>query len=275
MALLARQYRCCLFIYHKLLRFSCTRVPWYNLILAYGAPPPRPNLSSSASFWKDGYNLLLVFVEGTEQQIQDNNWNYHRTRAIRLTNGTRNVYLVGDLVRVVFREVSAAYRRIRKERKFENKLVVHYSPTISRVTEVVQPNDRTRFVVMYSIAVGGPDGLPPPVNTETWTMAADIPVLFTGNQLVPAGNTVSIAPRDEPRANYMNSRNWVTLGRLRIPNRFLEADVKLEIDFRRWTPKKKTMSMNGLKKCSTNHMALILILRRTNWFLKGEWVFFF
>ena len=41
MALLARQYRCCLFIYHKLLRFSCTRVPWYNLILAYGAPPPR------------------------------------------------------------------------------------------------------------------------------------------------------------------------------------------------------------------------------------------
>ena len=143
----------------------------------------------------------------TEQQIQNNNWNYHRTRAIRLTNGTRNVYLVGDLVRVVFREVSAAYRRIRKERKFENKLVVHYSPTISRVTEVVQPNDRTRFVVMYSIAVGGPDGLPPPVNTETWTMAADIPVLFTGNQLVPAGNTVSIAPRDEPRANYMNSRN--------------------------------------------------------------------
>jgi hypothetical protein len=51
----------------------------------------------------------------TPEEIQNFNRNYHRTRAIRLTNGRRNRFQVGDLVRVNMMDLSADYRRIRKE----------------------------------------------------------------------------------------------------------------------------------------------------------------
>lgn len=117
-----------------------------------------------------------------------------------MTIGRRNVYQINDLVRVIFSQVSNDYRWIRKDKLYESKLVIHYSPTISRVTQVYPPNNNTRFVQMYSIAVGGPDGLPPGPNVQT-LRAGGFPILYTGNQLVLAGNRASIVPRDEQRAN--------------------------------------------------------------------------
>jgi len=143
----------------------------------------------------------------TPEEIQNINRNYHRTRAIRLTNGRRNRFQVGDLVRVNMMELSADYRRIRKEDLSNtNKLAIHYSPVVSRVTGVFPPNDNTRFVESYSIAVGEENGLPPPANEGTWNEGG-APILFTGSQLVSAGNQVSVAPRTIERVDRMNSRN--------------------------------------------------------------------
>jgi len=142
----------------------------------------------------------------TPAEIQNINRNYHRTRAIRLTNGRRNRFQVGDLVRVNMVELSNHYRRIRKEEMGTNKLAIHYSPVISRVTGVFAPNNNTRFVESYSIAVGDENGLPPPANEATWNLGG-APILFTGSQLVTAGNQVSVAPRTIERADRMNSRN--------------------------------------------------------------------
>jgi len=59
----------------------------------------------------------------TPAEIQNINRNYHRTRAIRLTNGRRNRFQVGDLVRVNMTELSNNYRRIRKEEMGTNNLL--------------------------------------------------------------------------------------------------------------------------------------------------------
>ena len=103
-------------------------------------------------------------------------------------------------------ESSDHYRRIRKEEMITNKLAIHYSPVVSRVTGVFPPNNNTRFVESYSIAVGEENGLPPPANEGTWNEGG-APILFTGSQLVSAGNQVSVAPRTIERVDRMNSRN--------------------------------------------------------------------
>ena len=146
----------------------------------------------------------------TQLDIEDNNRVYHRNRAIQLTNGRRNRFQVGDLVRVNIGEVSDEYRRIRKEKMGNNKIAVHYSPVVSRVMGIYPPNNNTRFVEMYSIAVGDENGLPPPANEPVWTLGdgeTRFPHLFTGNQLVLAGDRVSINPRSVARANALNRRN--------------------------------------------------------------------
>ena len=103
-------------------------------------------------------------------------------------------------------ELSNDYRRIRKEEMGTNKLAIHYSPVISRVTGVFPPNNNTRFIESYSIAVGDENGNPPQANEATWIQGAT-PALFTGSQLVTAGNQVSVAPRTIERVDRMNSRN--------------------------------------------------------------------
>ena len=47
---------------------------------------------------------------------------------------------------------------------------------------------------------------PPQPNEPTWTIGNNMPVLFSGNQLVNAGNSTSITPRTVNRANEINRR---------------------------------------------------------------------
>tara|TARA_R110000824_G_scaffold70899_3_gene181711 strand:+ start:1269 stop:2708 length:1440 start_codon:yes stop_codon:yes gene_type:complete len=142
----------------------------------------------------------------TQQQMQDYKRNEIHNRAVRLTNGRMNAFNVGDLVRVSLFNLSAEYREIKKSRIGANKIAINYSPVISRITNVYPPNNNTTFVEFYSIAVGNTSGNPPPLGEPTWTVG-NIPILFSGNQLVPAGNQVSIIARSIDRANQMNRRN--------------------------------------------------------------------
>jgi len=163
--------------------------------------PPGKELPSSVPLANDN----------TEQEIQHINRNYHRNRAIRLTNGQRNVFKKGDLVRVNFAAVSDEYRRIRKEKLGANKIAIHYSPVVSRVVKVLEPDyDKDRFVKQYSLAVGTEDGLPPPPDEPEWTLGdgnSRTPYLFTGSQLVKAGDIVSVNPKSVNRVNKINSSN--------------------------------------------------------------------
>ena len=143
----------------------------------------------------------------TQQQIQDYNRNAIHNRAVRLTNGRMNAFNVGDLVRVSLFNLSAEYREIKKSKIGANKIAINYSPVISRITNIYPPNNNTRFITEYSIAVGDANGNPPNPNEPTWMVGNNRPVLFSGNQLVPAGNPVSIIPRSIDRANVMNRRN--------------------------------------------------------------------
>ena len=149
--------------------------------------------------------------DNTPQEIEDINRNYHRNRAIRLTNGQRNVFRVGDLVRVNFGAVSDEYRRIRKEKLGANKIAIHYSPVVSRVVQVFEPNyDKDRFVQQYSLAVGTENGLPPDEDEREWSLgdgASRTPYLFTGSQLVKAGDIVSVNPKSVNRVNEINRSN--------------------------------------------------------------------
>lgn len=142
----------------------------------------------------------------TQQQMQDYKRNEIHNRAVRLTNGRMNAFNVGDLVRVSLFNLSAEYREIKKSRIGANKIAINYSPVISRITNVYPPNNNTTYVEFYSIAVGNTSGNPPPLGEPTWTVG-NIPILFSGNQLVPAGNQVSIIARSIDRANQMNRRN--------------------------------------------------------------------
>ena len=163
--------------------------------------PPGKELPSSVPLANDN----------TEQEIQNINRNYHMNRAIRLTNGQRNVFKKGDLVRVNFAAVSDEYRRIRKEKLGANKIAIHYSPVVSRVVKVLEPDyDKDRFVKQYSLAVGTEDGLPPPPDEPEWTLGdgnSRTPYLFTGSQLVKAGDIVFVNPKSVNRVNKINSSN--------------------------------------------------------------------
>jgi hypothetical protein len=59
----------------------------------------------------------------------------------------------------------------------------------------------------YSIAVGDTNGNPPQPNEPNCTIVNNMPVLFSGNQLVNAGNPTSITPRTVNRSNQINRRN--------------------------------------------------------------------
>jgi len=109
---------------------------------------------------------------------------------------------IGDLVRVSLFNLSAAYREIKKSKIGVNKILINYSPVISRITYLYPPNN-TRYVEQYSIAVGDTDGNPPNPNGPTWTIGNNMPVLFSGN----AENSTSITPRTVNRANQINRRN--------------------------------------------------------------------
>jgi hypothetical protein len=88
-----------------------------------------------------------------------------------------------------------------------NKIAINYSPVISRITNIYPPYKNTRYVEQYSIAVGDTNGTPPQPNEPTWTIGNNMPVLFSGNQLVNAGNSTSITPRTVNRVNQINRRN--------------------------------------------------------------------
>ena len=68
-------------------------------------------------------------------------------------------------------------------------------------------HNNTRYVERYSIAVGDTNGNPPQPNEPTWTVGNNMPVLFSRNQLVNAGNPTTITPRTVNRANQKNRRN--------------------------------------------------------------------
>ena len=118
-----------------------------------------------------------------------------------------NTFNIGDLVRINLFQLSAEYREIKKSKIGANKIAVNYSPVISRITNIYPPNNNTRFITEYSIAVGDANGNPPNPNEPTWVVGNNRPVLFSGNQLVSAGNPTTITPRTINRANQMNRRN--------------------------------------------------------------------
>jgi hypothetical protein len=88
-----------------------------------------------------------------------------------------------------------------------NKIEINYSPVISRITNIYPPNNNARYEEQYSIAVGDINGNPSNPNEPTWTIKNNMPVSFSGNQLVNAGNSTSITPRTVNRANEIIRRN--------------------------------------------------------------------
>jgi hypothetical protein len=60
---------------------------------------------------------------------------------------------------------------------------------ISRITNIYPPKNNTRYVEQYSIAVVDTNGNPPCVNEPSWAIRNNMPVLFSGNQLVNSGNS--------------------------------------------------------------------------------------
>jgi hypothetical protein len=87
------------------------------------------------------------------------------------------------------------------------KIAKKYSPVISRITNIYPPKNNTRYVEQSSITVGDTNGNPSQPNEPTWTIGNNMPVLFSGNQLVNAGNPTTITPRTVNRANQINRRN--------------------------------------------------------------------
>ena len=65
---------------------------------------------------------------------------------------------IGDLVRLSLFNLSAEYREIKKSKIGVNKIAINYSPVISRITNIYPPNNNTRFVEQYSIAVDDTNG---------------------------------------------------------------------------------------------------------------------
>ena len=133
-------------------------------------------------------NNPVLNNNSTQQELQDYNRNQIHNRAVRLTNKRMKSFNIGDLSRVSLFNLSAEYRETKKSKIGVNKIAINYSPVISRITHIYPPNNNTRYVEQYSIAVGDTNGNPPNVNEPTWTIGNNMPVLFSGNQLVNAGN---------------------------------------------------------------------------------------
>ena len=155
-------------------------------------------------------NNPVLNNNSTQQQLQDYNINQIHDSAVRSTNGSMKTS-IGDLVRVSLFNLSAEYREIKKSKIGVNKIAINYSPVISRITNIYPPNNNTRFVEQYSIAVGDTNGNPPNVNEPTWTIGNNMPVLFSGNQLVNAGNPTTITPRTVNRANQKKMKKLINL----------------------------------------------------------------
>ena len=141
-------------------------------------------------------NNPVLNNNSTQQELQDYNRNQIHNRAVRLTNGRMKSFNIGDLVRVSLFNLSAEYREIKKSKIGVNKIAINYSPVISRITNIYPPNNNTRYVEQYSIAVGDTNGNPPNPNEPTWMIGNNMPVLFSGNQLVNAGNPTTITIKD-------------------------------------------------------------------------------
>ena len=88
-----------------------------------------------------------------------------------------------------------------------HKIAISYSPVISRISNIYSPNNNTIYVEQYQIAVGDTNGNPPNPNEPTWTIENNMSILFSGNQLVNAGNPTSITRRTVNRANQINRTN--------------------------------------------------------------------
>jgi hypothetical protein len=152
-------------------------------------------------------NNTVLNNNSTQQELQDYNRNQIHNRAVRLTNGRMKSFNIGDLVRVSLFNLSAEYREVKKSKIGVNKIAINYSPVISRITNIYPPNNNTRYVEQYSIAVVDTNGNPPNPNKPTWTIRSNIPVLFSGIQLVNAGNSTSITLRTVNRANQIYRKN--------------------------------------------------------------------
>ena len=178
----------------------------------------QPNLKSklrAIDLYRTGYTPPVGAL-GPEPDLDNNNTHaqlsvinrhYQNNRAIRLTHGALPTFNVGDLVRVHLFALSVPYRRAIKEHQGTNKFVVHWSPVVSRIVQVLPPNQTTRMREMYVLTVGPTTGYPPPVGQVAPLMRGAVPWEFAGNEITLAGDRVSIAPRTIPRAEQMNRRN--------------------------------------------------------------------
>ena len=144
--------------------------------------------------------------DNTRDQLNTINRHYQNARAVGLIDDDAQRFQVGDLVRIAMYNLSSRYREVIKSKMGINKLAVHYSPAVCRVLQVFHPN-QNRYKFEYSLTAGTNNGLPPPANQIAPLRRGNVPHLFTGDQLVPAGDRVSLVLRDTARADRMNSRN--------------------------------------------------------------------
>ena len=171
--------------------------------------PDQRRKISAESLWEVGNFVTPVGPlpvppalanNNSKANLDSYNRSYQHNRAVQLTAHALPQFAVGDLVRVNMASISTEYRRAYKTRDGVNKIAVHWSPAISRVVGIHQPNiaaGGTRYRPMYSIVVGlnpvgqapGPGGAP--------LMRGNRPWLFSGNELTRAGgvpSTVTPAP---------------------------------------------------------------------------------
>jgi transposase InsO family protein len=178
-------------------------------------PNQRSKLAAK-DLWVPGYNPPNAIVGPVNAPALDNNntiadlnlinRKYEHERVISLTRGIMPTFIVGDLVRVNMFALSREYRKKYKDHQGINKIMVHWSPVISRIIQVY-PITARRHRQMYSITVGTPNGQPPPAGQTALLMRGRSPWLFAGTEITLSGNRTSIAPRNIPRADFMNSRS--------------------------------------------------------------------
>jgi len=148
--------------------------------------------------------------DNTQDELQQLNRQLQNQRKQTLMNSSRiRDYQEGDLVRLNMKYLSEEYRKTYKDKGNINRIAIHFSPVISMIGDVYQPNNRTRLFPEYSLRVPfeNVDDIPDE-NTPIWTREnTNIPILVEGQYLVPAGNPVSINPKTVVQVNNINSRN--------------------------------------------------------------------
>ena len=188
-----------------------------DYIANINSQPTQKSKLMPRELWTPGYNPPNIILgpvvapalanDNTQADLNLIRRKYEHERVTDLTRGSMPTFVVGDLVRVNMFALSSDYRMAYKNKQGINKIMVHWSPVISRVVRVYPVTIRRRRE-MYAITVGlTTNGHPPPAGQNVFLMRGESPWLFAGDELTLAGNQTSINPRTIPQSEFMNSRN--------------------------------------------------------------------